>query len=81
MIQEYVFRVLRICNVIKQNEPEVGNDILLISYYFDTSNISQKNLKPDTCETLQDRIYNYCIFIKGAANVGQKGGFNIYIII
>ncbi len=31
---------------------EVGNDMLLVSDYFYTSNICEQNLKPDTCELL-----------------------------
>ncbi len=30
-----------ICNLIKQNESEVGSNMLLVSNYFYTSNISQ----------------------------------------
>ncbi len=38
------------CYMIKQNESVVSSDMLLVSDYFYTSNIGQKNLKPDTCE-------------------------------
>ncbi len=43
------------CVEIKRNESETGSDILLVSDYFHTSNISQQNLKPDTNVNLYNK--------------------------
>ena len=39
------YLVGQICDAIKQNESEVGSDMLLFSDYFHTANIPQKNLE------------------------------------
>ena len=46
----------------KQNELEVGYDMLLVSDYFHTSIISHQNLKPNTCEPYIIRVFMVCLF-------------------
>ncbi len=44
------------CIMIKQNESEVGRDMLLVSDYSYVSNICQYHLKPNICKP-----YNFSV--------------------
>ncbi len=71
-------RVVHVCDVIKQNESKVDNDMLLVSYYFYTLNSCEKNVKQDTCGTLKYQgLHNIFIrYVKATMHLRQVPGFN-----
>ena len=63
------------CDMIKQNESKVSNNMLLlwmVADYSYTSNIGQQNLKLDTCEH---------VYVTSIEYLGQVPGINIDIYI
>ena len=67
--------------MIKENESKVGNDRLLVSGYFYTSNIMSIELKPDTCEPLQFTYHVYYIHVASSMYLRHVPGFHIGIYI